>query len=469
MHRCLTFTIVAGSFLAIAAFAAGADRDNKAVSSLLQKELSRSGDNSTTASLKKVWFNPKDAPKEGGAPIGLIMTGKRFDSGDDYLPDPWIGHLVRLFYRNGYCCLVVTCERGNWRNVVVRQVEAAVQSRPKSVVPVDTDRIVMVTDVTAGFVGMETINRIPSRIAGAVFVNAPPFVFRPNGQVIAWNPDKKAWKVPYWVTLGGNASDCGDLAVMWRRFFSGGPAGASTTLDQAPGKGLGYVIPSAGIEKWLKSIRDGKVPQKGVNRQLAAEKKRYGITVEKLKGRVLASSVAGSGAETQKNEAGVLVSVSVPRGWQRTGDIERPYLSKTSLDGSTGKNPFVELHMATIPRSSMVGYVFMAPGINRVDGLLNFCRRRIELREYLPFDLATWTERQWTFRTTSVMHEYKGRWERWFVLYAVKPAGAGKKGSVLLMIMDKSSKPDVSRMASSMRELIETVKVETASGGGSDD
>lgn len=456
--RVLLFISIVATMPAVvpeAVFGGGREGDGD---SPLLNELSRTGSRRAKAVLRKVWFNPKNASSTAAVPVGLIMTGKRFDSANEYLPDPWLGPLVNAFYQNGYCSLVLTCDRGNWKGVVVRQVDQAIKKPPSSIVPVDTNRVIVVTDSMTGFSGMRFINQFPARTAGAIFVNAPPFVYTSRG-ITAWEPNDNAWNIPFWIVVGGNASECSDLIVMWRKLFADAPAGSSITMDQWPGKGLGYLLPSSEIKQWLGDIARNRMPKEGRNRRLIAEINRYAQLVRRLDGKIFSFTPAASGTVITKKEGPVTVSAAVPRGWQRNRASERPYLSARGADGPSGKNPFVEIHLSTIPKSTMIACVFAVTGKGRAEQLLAFCRRRLEYQNYVPYRLASWKEKGWVFQLSSVPREYRGEWRRWVVLYAVRAMPESRNTSALLMVMDKSPRPDAGRMASAIRKLIETVKI----------
>ena len=410
------------------------------------------------ALLKRVWFNPKFLSKDGKAPVGVILTGKKFNSPDEYLSDKWLGAMIKTFYKQGFSTLVVTCNEGSWRAVTVSQIQTAISAKPDKIKPIDPDRVVLVTDIATGFLGMKIIDQMPASIAGSVFINTPPYVIK-AGKASKWTPTAKGWDIPYWVLLGGNPGDCADLMVMWHKLATAKPGTATMTMDQRPEKGLGAVLPSAGIEKWLKSIRAKKKPQEGSNVLLLSEKEKYSEVVYKIQGKIMTSAPTGSGARSQKKEGGVTISVTLPNGWRRVAHTERGYNSVTALSKPFVLNPFVEFHMATVPNSTMLSYVFVAPGQRNAETLLTFCSKRLLCRNYLPLTLDSWNEKGWQFQAKSIIREHKGRWSRWFVLYAVRPVPGNPRNSMMLMIMDKAGKPDAARISSVMHQMIETIAV----------
>ena len=116
ISRYVVFTTMIVSSFAVIHLSAGESADMEKSKAML-RELSGTGDGDHAAAvLKGVWFNPKNKPSgDKKAPVAIIMTGKRFDSSSEYLPDPWIGPLVRTLFTQDYCCLVLSCSRSSRR------------------------------------------------------------------------------------------------------------------------------------------------------------------------------------------------------------------------------------------------------------------------------------------------------------------------------------------------------------------
>jgi|GEM_PF-1776772 len=398
------------------------------------------------------WLTPRDLSATDKHPLAVLLA----DPKDEAEAAFFRGRLAGRLTEAGFHACIVRAEmapRGTDKAPPPAEsaiVELVRNSRFRGVI--DTDRLLLVAGPSRAAQAIQWIHSSPDRVAGAVFLSAPPIVTA-EGEVGLWKIDKPAAGVPVWVTVGDKPGDAAPLLVMWRQ-VAHAAEGASLSLDVRGGEGRGLLAPSEGLKNWLEAVTAGKKPKPVADVQIEGEKDRYAKLAAALKRAVAETGPATAGEEVAKREAPMRVSVTAPAGWGRFGQAERAY------DGEA--SPYVQIYLTPRARGPLFARACAARWEKDAAGLLDDYAGRLREAGFLVIRHDRGQAGEYAVDITSILWPSEKRWHRWLVLSAAgKPTG---KAAPLVFVMDASDRPDVRLMAGAMKRILGSISVRWVGG-----
>ncbi|MBN1943984.1 MAG: hypothetical protein JW849_11885 [Phycisphaerae bacterium] len=408
------------------------------------------------AALDATWYRPHVEHRGKVNPLAVILASKDF-------PASTKGFWVPTLWKENFCALVLTTQPpGHWSSIRLAAVLREIQDAPKEV-PADTNRLLLVADTQTGPLAMRLLETYPRRIAGVVFISFTPIRITPTGPGL-WEPAEDVWSIPVWSVVGTKGKNAAKVLELWRKFAARAPMDASVCVDTRLGRGTGHLLPDEAILPWLRSIWAGERPTPGPDRQAEAERKQFADLAVRIRRAVQGGVLPMPGGElVTKTEGPFRLTVRAPEGWWRDQEGEKAYSlqgARTDKQGRTladERNPYTEVYLTPKRRGPFFVRVRAAKSAGRGETVLRDFEKLVAAKGYLSVSMDRWNQDGWTWDVSTYLLAWGENWQRWTILTAVRDAAPV---TPLIMVMDASDTPDPKAMASAMRSMIDSVRVE---------
>lgn len=429
-----------------------ADRTDEALLRAMQDQAGPLGPPKVSA----LWYPPRMAPKNGKAPVAVVLASKT-------LPADKKGFWIPALWRLNFCTLVLRASDDRWAHVRVAEVIGNLRRIPTSI-PADTSRVLLIADQPGETIPKRMVPAYPKTLVGAVLLDANPIELTPRGYHL-WTPTDRGWAVPMWIVVGSAGDDQASQLRLWRKFQGMAPASASVTLDIRQGRRGGQLMPDPTISRWLAAIARGQKPQPAPDPQVRQETETYTPLARTLREQMaVAAGAAESGETYTKKDGPFRLRVTAPQGWQRQPDREKPY-NPTGRDEQLGlskqaRSDYAAIYLTPNPQEKFFTKVRAAEWARPPAELLDDHAKKLQANGYLHVPLLRWTQGQWALEASTIQLYWQGSWHRWVVLSAARAGSKDAPGGSLVMVMDSSGRPDPAAMAAAMKRIMQSMRVD---------
>ncbi|MBN1554923.1 MAG: hypothetical protein JXA11_09270 [Phycisphaerae bacterium] len=410
----------------------------------------------TPATLEAVWYRPHVEHKGKTNPVAVILASKDFPAStkDFWVPTLW---------KENYCTLVVTTQPPDqWSSIRLAAVLREIQDAPEEV-PADTNRLLLIADTKTGPLATRLLETYPTRVIGAVFISFTPTRITPTGPGL-WQPTKDVWSIPIWSVVGTKGKSTTKVLELWRKLAARAPAEAPLCVDPRLGRRNGHLLPDETILPWIQALWNGKTPAPGPDRQAEAERKQFADLAKQIRQAVQQRPTPlPAGESVTKTEGPFRLSVQTPEGWWRDRDGEKAYNPQGPRTDKLGRiiaedqNPYAEIYLTPKRRGPFFVRLRAAESQTNGETLLKDFEKLVAEKGYLPVSLERWNQDGRLIDVSVYLLAWEGNWHRWVVLTAVSH---DTPVAPLIMVMDASDAPDPRAMATAMRSMLDSVRVE---------